>query len=340
MSDETRTETPGTWLAEIEARVWAMEPRALATLLQVAADGTYLAWVERRAQAANAAEIEARRDRGRPRAISGGVTTVPLKGVLAPPHPILALFFGIENPVDVFRRGLREALADDDVGAVVVEVDSPGGVIDGIPEAAAEIRSLRGSKPIVANANGMAASAAYWLASQADEVVMTPSGAVGSIGVYATHRDFSGAFKLMGVEHTLVKAGRYKAEANPLQPLSDEAREHIQEDVDHFYGLFVADVAKGRGATAKDVRAGYGEGRVLNAKAAQAANLVDRVETLGETVARLSSRSRGAVGVRGEADEPDPELEGAEADAGADDDPDAVVYSREERERIIDALGV
>lgn len=337
-----QNEAPGTLLGEIEGRAWGMEPTALATLCRAAADGTLGALLEKqrreaaemRAEAkvlADAliagtplAEVEALRSAGRPRAIKGGIATVSLKGVLAPPTGFIAMLFDLPNPLEVFERDLKTALADPDVGAVVLNVDSPGGVVDGIPEAAAMLRQVRGGKPIVAVANTMAASAAYWLASQADEVSVTPSGAVGSIGVYAAHRDMSGTMKLMGVETTLISAGKYKTDGNPWEPLSDEAREHIQEDVDHFYGLFTADVAKGRGVKQTDVKAGYGEGRVLNAKAALAAGLVDRVETLGEASARLSARRSGAPATaRAEDDSPEltetlAEDEESGADAGQD----------------------
>jgi signal peptide peptidase SppA len=333
-----RAEAPGAWLAEIESHLWAMDPRRLASLYTLAAEGRL------EAHLTADVDMEAVRQRGRPRSISGGVTVVPLKGVLAPVGGLLAMLFGIENPLDSFRTAMREAAADQDVGAIVIDVDSPGGVVDGIPEAAAELRALKGTKPIVAVANTMAASAAYWLAAQADEVVMTPSGAVGSIGVYATHRELSGAMEMMGVKNTLISAGKFKTEGNPYEPLSDDAKAHIQEDVDYFYEAFTADVAAGRGATQAAVKSGYGEGRVLNAKAAKAADLVDRVETLNETVARLSSRSRGTAGARAEAEagaeveaeadevEAAADLEATEADAGVEQgaDEDENVLSAEE----------
>lgn len=326
MSDEKQNaEQPGTWLGEIEGHLWALRPEALSTLYQLAASGQLAVKVEAEVEAAAALQ------RGRPRQIDGGVARVALRGILAPPSGLLAMLFGMRNPLDEFSEAMRQAIADPDVGAIVVEVDSPGGVVDGIPEAAAMLRSLRGSKPIVAHSNTMMASAAYWLGAQADEVVVTPSGAVGSIGVYATHRDMSGAMKMMGVETTLVSAGKFKTDGSPFQPLSESAREHIQEDVDHFYGLFIADVAKGRGVKVSDVRSGYGEGRVLNAKAALAAHLVDRVETIGETVARLSSRSRGGAGTRAEAGTPEQQREAVEADAGAGGTSDVLVYSEDEK---------
>lgn len=349
---EHRSASPQGWLAWIESHVWAMEPQALATLCRQAADERFVALLDQFAESraeereqrivaetvdrlraldalgdlspsafrAIEGAVEAARGPGRPKAISGGVATVKLKGVLAPPPAFLAWLFDLEHPLVAFERNLKTALADPDVGAVVVEVDSPGGQVDGIPEAAAMMRQVRGPKPIVAVANTMAASAAYWLAAQADEISVTPSGAVGSIGVYATHLDQSGAMKLLGVDVSLISAGKYKTEGNPWQPLSDDAREHIQEDVDHFYGLFTADVAKGRGAKQSDVRSGYGEGRVLNAKTALSEGLVDRIETLGEAASRLSARRSGATATTRAEAEPEPTTVSAEEqDSGAMD---------------------
>jgi signal peptide peptidase SppA len=312
-SAEAIVEEPGTWLSEMAGHLWAMRPESLGTLVQLAAAGRLEVHVE--------AERSALRRAGRPKTISGGVARVPLKGVLAPMGGLFAMLFGDMNPLDSFRQGMREAMADPDVGAVVIEVDSPGGVVDGIPEAAAELRDLRSKtgKPVVASVNTLAASAAYWIASQADEISVTPSGAAGSIGVYATHRDLSGAMELMGVKATLISAGKYKVDGNPFEPLSDSAREAIQADVDDFYSMFVADVAKGRSAKVADVRAGYGEGRVLNAKRALDANLVDRIETTGETVARLSSRSRGGTALAQAEAEAGATREKAEAETGAAD---------------------
>jgi len=201
--------TPGGWTAWIEDHVWAMDPRALRALCQQAADGRIVGWMEQYAEQRGrereervAAEtidriraldalgdlsptafraiegaINAARAPGRPKAIRGSVAQVSLKGVLAPPPPFLAWLFDLEHPLVAFERNVKTALADPDVGAVIVEVDSPGGQVDGVPEAAAMLRGLRGSKPIVAVSNTMAASAAYWLAAQADEVSVTPSGA-------------------------------------------------------------------------------------------------------------------------------------------------------------------
>jgi signal peptide peptidase SppA len=170
-------------------------------------------------------------------------------------------------------------------------VDSPGGLVDQIPETAAMIKAGREQKHVVAVANTLAASAAYWLSSQANEIVVSPSGEVGSIGVFAQHRDLSGALEQGGISVSLVSAGKYKTEGHPFGPLESEAREHIQQGVDDYYDLFVKDVASGRGASVKDVTSGFGEGRVLTAARSVKAGLADRVDTLDNVVAGLVRRS-------------------------------------------------
>jgi len=160
-----------------------------------------------------------------------------------------------------------------------------------------EVRRLAESKHVVALANSLTASAAYWLASQADEIVAAPEALVGSVGVFAVHEDWSKVWEQAGLKLTYITAGKYKVEGNFDEPLSDEARAHIQGIVDDAYSLFVSDVAKGRGVSAETVRADYGEGRVLTAKDAKAVGMVDRVAGLEETIRRLT-------GIKSKADAP------------------------------------
>lgn len=221
--------------------------------------------------------------------VRGGVAIVGLQGVLTPRGSLLSLLFGGGlGGLQGFRRDLAAAVGSSDVEAIVLDVHSPGGLIGMIPETAAEVRAARDVKPIVAVANTMTASAAYWIASQATEVVSTPSGFVGSIGVYLIHEDWSANNEKVGVDPTYIYAGRYKVDGHFDEPLSDTAREAFQAEVNDLYELFVNDVALGRGTTPDDVRAGYGEGRVLPAARAVTAGLADRVATIDETVLELS----------------------------------------------------
>lgn len=231
---------------------------------------------------------------------TGGVAVIPLKGLLTAKVSLLSLLFGGGSGLRTFRESFREALASDEVGSILIDVDSPGGSTDLIPEIAAEIRAGRGTKPITAIANTQAASGAYWLACQADEVVVTPSGLIGSIGVFLVHEDWSGANEQMGIVPTYISAGKFKTEANMDEPLTDEAKAHLQSTVDDFYDLFVADVAAGRGVPESNVRNGFGEGRMVTARQGVALGLADRIESFNETVVRLTGREPTADASRTE----------------------------------------
>jgi signal peptide peptidase SppA len=160
---------------------------------------------------------------------------------------------------------------------------------------------IRGAQtPVTAIANTLAGSAAYWLASQADEVVVSPSGFVGSIGVFARHVDESAALAQEGLKVTLISAGDYKVEGNPYEPLSDEAQAAIQALVNETYDAFVNDVAAGRNVSAGDVLAGFGQGRMFSAQGAVAAGLADRVDTFASTVQGLLAAPPSLGGQRAE----------------------------------------
>lgn len=149
----------------------------------------------------------------------------------------------------------------------------------------------------MAIANHLAASAAYWIGSAADELVVTPSGEVGAIGVFAAHEDISKSLEMEGIAISLISAGKYKTEGNPYEPLSDEARAAIQAEVDGYYDMFVKAVARNRGVKPADVRGGFGEGRVVRAQQAVSLGMADRIATLDETIERLqrgSARKPGA----------------------------------------------
>lgn len=189
---------------------------------------------------------------------------------------------------------VNEELADDStVTAIVWDVDSPGGSVAGVPEAADRLFALRGKKKIVAVSNTLNASAAYWLSSAADEISVTPSSLTGSIGVYTVHEDRSGANERGGYRVTYIYAGKRKIDGNPDAPLTDEAAAAMQRVVDDYYGLFVRAVARQRKATESAVREGFGEGEVLTAGRAVEARLADRVETMPQVLARLGVRSGG-----------------------------------------------
>jgi signal peptide peptidase SppA len=188
-------------------------------------------------------------------------------------------------------------MADTNVSAIVIDCDSPGGNVQGTPELAKRIFDARGKgKKIIAVCNGTMASAAFWICSAADEVVCTPSGEVGSIGVFMVHLDESGLNEQLGLSYTMISAGEFKTEGNPFQPLSEAARAHFQQGVDEMYDMFVRAVATHREVSTKVVLKDYGQGRVLSATQAKAAGMIDRIATLEETLRRLGATDVGLSG--------------------------------------------
>jgi signal peptide peptidase SppA len=295
----------------------ALRPEALARIIAIA-----------RAEEPVIAPAAAIGRAGSAPAVRAGVAVIRLQGIITPQGSWLSLLFGGEpGGLQGFRRELREALGSDDVNAVVLDIHSPGGLISLVPETARELRGARGDKPIVAVANTLMASAAYWIGAQADELVITPSGLAGSIGVYLVHEDWSGFNAELGVLPTYISAGRYKVEANFDEPLSEEAREALQAEVDDLYGLFVDDVAAGRGVSAQDVRNGLGEGRVLPAERAVQAGLGDRVATVEDVIRELANGDRGRGRARSSATPPR-EDEGNPEPNGRSEEPPEEVRAR------------
>lgn len=247
-----------------------------------------------------AEEIEARissRQSG-PAPSANGIGYVPIRGVVANRIGGMDESSGGTSAERIGAQ-VRQFAGDPNIGTILFDVDSPGGTVPGVQETAAAIFEARSSKRIVAHVNDLAASAAYWMASQAHEIISTPSGSVGSIGVFAAHQDVSKALAAEGIDVTLISAGKYKVEGSPFAPLSKEAKQFMQDRVDDAYGQFVKDVARGRGVSVGDVRNGYGEGRALVAKDAMKAGMIDGIGTLEETLAKLSGR-KATAGLRAE----------------------------------------
>ena len=230
----------------------------------------------------------------------GSVAVIPVRGCITHRRDYWGTSCeGIGAMIDVVA-------ADPNVPTIVYDFDTPGGTVVGLQELAAKMFNLRGVKKQIAQVNGMAASAGYYLAAQCDEIVCLPTGQAGSIGVlWPPHFDISGSLELEGVKVTLISAGKYKTEWNPFEAPSDEAKAIKKAQAEMFYSQFLKDVARGRGVSASDVRSGYGEGRMLFAKDAKAAGLIDRIATMDETLARLVGK-KSTGGMRAELDANEP----------------------------------
>ena len=223
-----------------------------------------------------------------PQAVTGtaanGVAVIPINGVLQKRGDWMSEFFGDTSMQNVGAAVLA-ADADPSVNSIILAIDSPGGTVDGTEELAAIVAGV--SKPVIAIADGMMMSAAYWIGSAADAVYLSSRTAeAGSIGVIATHTDISGAEAQYGVKTTLVTAGRYKAAANPYEPLSNDGMTVLQGLVDGIYTVFVDTVAKNRGVSAEKVIENMADGRIFMGDAAISAGLADGYMTVSDAVNR------------------------------------------------------
>ncbi len=216
------------------------------------------------------------------------VAVLPIMGTLAFRVDMLEDASGGTSTEQIGRQ-FDTLLKDDSVGCILLNVHSPGGEGFGITELANKIFQARGVKPVYSICNAEMASAALWLGLAAQEVSITPSGWIGSLGVYLCHTDVSKQNEELGQQVTYISAGKYKTEMAAEAPLSDEARAYYQGLVDEIYGGFVADLARFRGTTQTNVRDNYGQGRMMKASAALKCGMVDRIETFDDCIARLAA---------------------------------------------------
>ncbi len=203
------------------------------------------------------------------------VAVVPIKGVLTNDGPS---YYGTNYAT--IADAVDKALADPDVQRIILSVDSPGGEVTGLPETAALLANAAKVKPVSAMVEGAAASAAYWLASQASDITLTPSGEVGSVGVRMLHVDMSKMLENEGYKVTELHSGDFKTEWSPYQPLSADAQADMKRRLKASHDKFIAAVSVGRGnrTSASIRRANFGEGRMLSAEDALAAGMVDRLQ--------------------------------------------------------------
>ena len=227
--------------------------------------------------------FSARSDAGRPEA-PRSVAVMKLHGALYPRG---------SGSMESFAERLAATAANADVGAIVLDVNSPGGTVARTAETAAAVRAAAQVKPVVALADNLMASAAYWIGSQASKLWVTPSGEVGSIGVRGSHFDISQALADAGVKVTSITSSDspYKGELSPFAPLSEEALAEVQAQADREHGHFLADVARGRRTSVDAVRDSFGRGRTVDAQRAVQLGMADQVGTLADVLASLRTLS-------------------------------------------------
>lgn len=217
--------------------------------------------------------------------IVDGVAIITLEGVMA---KRMNLFTRISGGVSTQLAGQQvdAALADPNVKAIVLAIDSPGGTVDGTQALADQVYAARGKKPIYAFADGAMCSAAYWVGSAAEKCYIAgDTTLVGSIGVLGAYQDTSASDGQRGVRE--LRAGKFKGNAPHAPGMA-------QDNVDAMYEVFVSAIARNRGVDAETVKQDMADGQVFIGQKAIEAGLVDGVATLDQVVAMAVSASNDA----------------------------------------------
>lgn len=211
---------------------------------------------------------------------ANGVAVIPIQGVISKRASLVKdVSVGAGTSIEEIKNDLNAALADPAVKSIALDVDSPGGSVDGVAELSDMIYNARGKKPICAFADGQMASAAYWIGSAADKIYASQGADVGSIGVYSVVKDMSRAYKNAGVDTHVIKAGKHKAAGHPLKQMTEEDMGVIQKKVNAHYKMFTDAVRRNRGMSADQVNQAA-TGECFMADEAQKLGLIDGIDTI------------------------------------------------------------
>lgn len=287
-------------VAAIRAQPWAILPEYLEAIEAIAVramdsdilkalaeDGHKQSMNDSRMSVAS---VGTRLDGSRSSTLRNGNAVIPLLGTVFPRASMINASTG-GTSLDALMHDIRVAQASADVERIVMVIDSPGGVVSSLGEAADMIRMS--PKPIVGFVAGMGASAAYWLGSQAGELVLDRSASVGSIGVVATtsRQESPGADGRRSYE--VVSSG---APMKRPDLSTEEGRASVQAEVDAIEAVFIADIAAGRRVDEARVRSDFGQGAMVSAARAVSTRMADRIGTLEELLSTPSRRT-GTNGV-------------------------------------------
>lgn len=222
--------------------------------------------------------------------LQGDVGVVSIKGSLVEGSSGLMQMFGVTGYDDV-SQALIEAVSDKKAKSIMLDVKSPGGDAKGVRAVGDLIKNIGEVKATSVFADHMG-SAAYWLGSAGGHITIDEMGMAGSIGALTVHTEYSGAMEKEGIKKTIIRAGVNKSLANPIEPLSEEAKSSLQSLVDGSRDLFVNAVADNRGTTPSNVEMNMGQGREFMGMKAVQAGLADSVGNYEDALAYSKAYQR------------------------------------------------
>lgn len=255
---------------------WAITETALHTILEVAVR-------ENEAPEAVAAKLGRQLQNSYNATERDGVAIIPVTGPLFRYANIFTAISGASS-YELIARDFMSALENPQISSIILDIDSPGGEVNGVSELASMIFEARGTKPVIAYASGDAASGAYWIASAADEIVVSETSALGSIGVVGIYRGKSAKESTETVEIVSSQSPNKR-----LDPMSDDGRAKLQARIDSMADVFVSTIARNRDVTDDHVLEHYGGGDVMIGAHAVNAGLADRIGSLERLITELSS---------------------------------------------------
>ncbi|XXB89516.1 S49 family peptidase [Wolbachia endosymbiont of Zygogramma bicolorata] len=182
-----------------------------------------------------------------------GIAIIRIYGVLTKKTEVFDHILDMTSYENIHEE-IESALEDKSIETILLDIDSPGGEVNGVFDLADFIYSARGKKRIIAMANDDAYSAAYAIASSAEKIFLTRTSGVGSIGVIASHIDQSRFDEKQGIKYTTIFAGSRKNDLNPHEPMTSESLESLQKEVDRLYEMFVQLIARNRGLSIEKIK--------------------------------------------------------------------------------------
>lgn len=223
--------------------------------------------------------------------IHGNVGVISVRGPLVSTDSWFNDLLGIVS-YNAISNALVEAAELPGVHSIMLDIDSPGGAVNGVADTSDLIKYVDKSiKPVYSYTSGSMCSAAYWLGSSAREIYASRIANVGSIGVITTSIDITKSLEKEGITATVIRAGKYKQMGNPYEELTEEGKGQIQALVDDVYKIFVKDVANGRGKSYQFVDEYMAQGRVMLSESAKTVGLIDDVMTFDQALITISKRT-------------------------------------------------
>jgi capsid assembly protease len=223
--------------------------------------------------------------------VQGGIGVISVKGPLTNRDSWFNRLVGVTSYNEI-REAMIYAANKPEISQILLDIDSGGGAVSGVADTSNLIRMVNDKvKPVTAFTDGSMSSAAYWLGSSAGKVYASKTAMVGSIGVIATHMEQSEALKKAGIGVTVMRSGKYKALANGVEPLTEEAKAQMQKHLDGAYKVFVQHVAEARNVSYDLADSQMAQGREFMGDASVSAGLTDGIESYDTLFNRLSKES-------------------------------------------------